>query len=124
MSLCSRTELTALTGTEYDDAIQQEIIDQSDREIKARLALAEISAPSSDDKLKVASLNLSIAGVLTRMRLDGSRPSSLRIGDITITDNLDSAIVEFKNKANEMITSYILTHGTYDRYRWMIWKVN
>ncbi len=122
MSLASRTELAALTGSSLDDAILQEILDQADREISARLALAEISAPSANDTLKAASLNLSIAGVLTRTRLDGSHPSSISVGDISVSDNLDTAILEFKTRSNELIDSYIKTHGIYDRYRFMIRK--
>lgn len=123
MSYATRTELAALTGTSLDDAILSEILDQADREVNARLALAGISAPASDDTLKAASLNLSIAGVLTRTGLDGSHPSGITIGDISVSDNPDTAKVDLRTKANELIDSYIKTHGTYDRYRWTIRKI-
>ncbi len=125
MSFASITELTNLTGSTLSSTVLTEIIGQADREIVARLALAEIGAPGSDDKLKAASLNLSIAGVLTRMRLDGSKPGrSLKIGDISASDDVDAAIAEYTKKAWAAVDSYILTHGTYDRYRFMVRKVN
>lgn len=124
MSYCSETELINLTGSMLSSTVLTEIINQADREIKTKLAQTEISAPASDDKLKAASLNLSIVGILTRMRLDGSKPGSLRIGDISVGDNLDAAIAEFMGRAWASVESYIKTHGTYDRYRWMIRKTN
>lgn len=124
MGYASTTELTNLTGTSLASGVLTEIITQSDREINARLALAEISAPSSDDKLKSASLNLSIAGVLTRMRLDGSKPAKAKIGDIWFEDDIDKAIAELVKRAWAAVDSYILTHGTYDRYRFLVRKVN
>lgn len=124
MSYCTNAELTLLTGTGLSTTIQDAIIAEADREINARLALAEISAPGSDDKLKSASLNLSIVGVLTRMRLDGSKPASIRIGDISASDDIDTAISELQKKAWAAVDSYILTHGTYDRSKWYVRKVN
>ncbi len=125
MNYATRTQLQNLTGTSLDDGILSEIIDQADREIKSRLNLAEISSPSSDDVLTAASLNLSIAGILTRMRIDGSKPGrNLKIGDISASDDVDAAITEYTKRAWAAVDSYILTHGIYDRYRWLIRKVN
>ena len=124
MAYCTNAELTALTGTSLSTDIQGAIIAQADREINARLALAGLSASASDDTLKAASLNLSIAGVMTRLRADGSKPSSLKVGDISMGDNIDAAITELKTRADESITAYIRSNGTYSRDRWYIRKVN
>ena len=124
MAYCTNAELTSLTGTSLTTAVQDAIIDQSDREIKARLALADISAPASDDTLKAASLNLSIAGVFTRLRADGSKPSSLKVGDISMGDNIDAAISELKNRAWESVTAYIRSNGVQSRDKWYLRKVN
>ena len=121
---CSTDELTNLTGTSLSITVQNAIIDQADREIKARLALANISAPASNDTLKAASLNLSIAGIYTRLRADGSKSSSLKVGDISMGDDIDAVIAELKTRADDSITAYIKSNGTLSRDKWYIRKVN
>ena len=100
------------------------LIEASDRQIKAKLARLEVGAPTSDDKLKEASLHLTTAMLLTRYRMDGTKPSSLSLGSFSMSDNVDLAIKELKDYAWELVDSYALTHGTYDRYRWKFRKVN
>jgi len=124
MAYCTSTELTALTGTSLSSSVQDSIIAQADREIKAKLSLAGVSAPTSDDTLKSASLNLSIAGVLIRQMNDGTKPAQFKVGDISVSDNIQKAIEQHTNKAWDLVDMYIETHGSYEQYRWYIRKVN
>ena len=129
---CFYLEKTELFGSKKTHRMTETILKelvrqamhQADREIKARLALADITAPASDDTLKAASLNLSIAGVFTRLRADGSKPSSLKVGDISMGDNIDAAISELKNRAWESVTAYIRSNGVQSRDKWYLRKVN
>lgn len=123
MSYCTTADLVNLTGSTLASSVLQEIIDQADRQIKAALDDAGIGAPSSDDKLKTASLYLSCSILMTRMRLDGSKPSSFRLGDFAISDNIDEAGKQLAAESASLVLAYIRTHGQYDRYRWLIRKV-
>lgn len=124
MALCTTAELINLTGTTYSTTILDEIIAQADRTISSWLSFAGISLPGSDDGLKSASVNLSICGIITRMRLDGTNPASLRIGDISTSDDLDTAITALIDKARESAQAYIKSHGSGDRARYYLRKVN
>ncbi len=124
MSLCTTDELIALTGTTYPTATLTAIIAQADRTVKSWLSFAGLSLPDSDDDLKTASLNLSICGLLTRMRLDGTKPSQIRIGDLSISEYTEDAITALTDNARNFAHAYILSHGSDDRARYYLRKVN
>lgn len=124
MAYCTNAELTALTGTSLSTDILDAIIAQADREINARLSRADISAPASDDILKAASLNISKAGIITHDRMSGAKTSSIKVGDISMSDNFDAAISSLYAKAWESVDSYIKSNGVYSRDRWYLKKVN
>ena len=124
MAYCTNTELTSLTGTGLSTDIQDAIISQADREINARLENAGIGIPSSDDSLKSASLNLSKVGIITYDRMKGNRPSDLKVGEISMSDNLDAAIKKLTEMAWESVDSYISSHGTSTRDKQYLRKVN
>lgn len=106
MTYCTVDEVKNLTGTDLSDAIVESVIEQSDREIDAILRANGISGGNAND-LKAASTKLSIAGVMTRHRMDGTQPSSLSIGDISTSDDINAAIAELKEQAYQMIRSII-----------------
>lgn len=106
MAYCTYTELTALTGTTLSQTIQEAIIAQADREIDGILAKEDVSGVASG-LIKSASLELSIAGVITRHRMDGTMPSSLTEGGFTMSDSLDAAISQHRTLAYKMIQDYI-----------------
>lgn len=124
MAYCTNAELTLLTGTSLSTTIQDAIIAQADREIDARIVRAGLTAPASDDTLKAASLNISKAGIITHDRMSGAKTSSIKVGEISMSDNLDAAITELYDNAWESVDSYIKTNGTYSRDRWYVRKVN
>lgn len=112
MAYCTNAELTLLTGTTLSTAIQDAIIDQSDREIDARLQAEGLTPPVSDDSLKAASLNLSKVGIITHNRMTGTQTKSVKVGDITIQDDHDTQIEELTAKAWASVDAYIAINTT------------
>jgi len=124
MPYCIYPELVNLTGSELTVKELDEIIVQADSEIDACLYEAGLTPPGSDSILKAASLKLSIAGVVTRHRMDGTQPSSLSIGGLSLSDNLDGAITELRNGAKSLIDAYIRKATAALRQSSRIYKVN
>lgn len=108
MTYATATELATLTGSTLPTATLTAILDEADRQIKSRLALAEVSPPATDDKLKSACLSLARIGLIMWGTPD-------KLDNITIT--------ELREDAFASIDSYTLASAT-DRYRWSIRKVN
>ncbi len=105
MSYCTVEDLVAATGSAYDAVTLQALIDRADRQIDARLAVHGLSG--SGGIITEASLSLSISMLLTRMRIDGTKPSSLSIGGLSMSDNIDGAIAALEAKAAQLIESYV-----------------
>ena len=124
MPYCIYPELVNLTGSELTVNELNEIIVQADSEIDGLLYAAGLTPPGSDSILKAASLKLSIAGVVTRHRMDGTQPSSLSIGGLSLSDNLDGAITELRNGAKSLIDAYIRKATAALRQSSRIYKVN
>jgi len=116
MAYCTNTELTAITGTTLSTTIQDAIIAQSDRDIKARIKAADLTPPATDDSLKAASLNLSIAGLITFNRMNTeltrrTQTKSVKFGDVTISDDPDKAIKTLIDRAWASVDAYIASEG-------------
>ena len=107
MAYCTNAELTLLTGTTLSTAIQDAIIAQADRDIGARISAAGLTPPTSDDMLKFASLDLSKVGIITHNRMTGTQTKSVKVGDITIQDDLDVAIKSLLESAWRTVDAYI-----------------
>ncbi|RLD17475.1 MAG: hypothetical protein DRI69_12185 [Bacteroidetes bacterium] len=107
MAYCTNAELTLLTGTTLSTVIQDAIIDQADREINARLEAAGITPPVADDLLKFASIDLSKIGIITHNRMTGAQTKSVKIGDITIQDDLDAEIAALRAHAWKILEGYV-----------------
>lgn len=112
MSYCLYTELANLTGSSLAQAVLEAIIAQSDREIDAKLRRAGITGANTDD-LKAVSLEYSIAGVFTRYRLDGTKPASLSMGGLSMSDNIDSAIAEHRSTGDMLLEGIIKKNRSY-----------
>ena len=124
MSYCNTEELANLTGSSLSVMVLQEIIDQVDRQIQGRLLMMDVSAPTSDDTLKAASLDLAKIGVYTHPDSD-QVSSSVRLGDITIKRvDLETVIADLSKQAWQSVDDYILRHGQHDTSRFYIRKVN
>jgi len=105
MSYCSTVDLVNATGAAYDTTTLQALIDRADRQIDARLRAARVAG--SGDAIREASLSLSIAMLLTRMRMDGTKPASLSLGGLSMSDNIDQAIKELQDRAWELVDEHI-----------------
>jgi len=114
MSYCSTAELVSATGATYDAAVLQALIDRADRQITARLNAARVTG--SGDAIKEASLSLSISMLLTRMRMDGTKPASLSMGGLSMSDNIDQAIRELESRAWELVQDHIAYSSPSRRY--------
>lgn len=112
MAYSNHVELTALTGTTLSIDVQTAIIAQADREIDAKLYMAGLTPPGSDDMLKAASLNLSKVGIITHNRMIGAQTNSTQVGDIAIGDNLDMQIKELTAKAWASVVAYVVANST------------
>lgn len=112
MAYSTHTELVSLTGSALTQTELEAIIAQADREIDAVLRIAGISGATSGD-LKAASLEYAIAGVFTRYRLDGTKPASLSVGGLSMSDNIDSAIDEHRKKGDEILNGIIRSKRNY-----------
>lgn len=108
MAYCTNADLTLLTGTTLSTTVQDAIILQADNEINGLIYAAGLTPPGADNTLKAASLKLSSAGVMTRARMDGSRPSTLTVGEYTSSDNIDQSITELRTAALVLVDSYIV----------------
>ena len=120
MSYCTVSELSAVTGTDLSDAILGHIIALADLEISAVLRANGISSSNTND-LKVASLKLSIAGVITRHRMDGTMPDQLSVGQMSIGNNADAAIQELRSDAYTILRGVIASNRS---WRNIVRKVN
>lgn len=107
MAYCSSTELTLLTGTTLSTTIQDAIIGQSDRLIQTRIYAAHLTPPTSNDMLKGASLDLSKIGIITHNRMTGTQTKSVKVGDITVADDLDMQIKALTGAAWAAVDAYI-----------------
>jgi len=107
VTYCTTAELVALTGSTLDPTtVLAPIIEQAEREIDTKLARFSLSG-SPTSGIKAACLKLSIAGLLTRYRLDGTQPSSIKMGDYASSDNIDQAIAQLTAEAWELVDDYI-----------------
>lgn len=124
MAYTTNAKLTLLTGTALSTTIQDAILAQADREIDAKLYEAGLTPPGSDATLEAASLDLGIAGVFTRHRMDGTQPDSLRVGEVSSSDDIDAAITELKDRAMRLVDAYIAKAQAATRLSSRIYKVN
>ncbi len=112
MAYCTNAELTLLTGTPLSTAIQDAIIAHSDRKIKTRIKTAGLTPPATDEDLKAASIDLSKVGIITHNRMTGTQTKSVKVGDITIQDDLDVQIKALTEAAWAAVDAYITTNST------------
>lgn len=128
-SYCTYAEVLAMTGTAYPQVTVEAIIVLADKELNAMLAAKGIAAAYTDTGLQEAGLNLTMARVLTRMRMDGTKPNTLTLGGLTMSDSVDKAIEGHRtvaaiverlgyDTAREAIAEIINTVGEWDGRIW------
>lgn len=96
-----------MTGTAYPQATVEAIIVLADKELNAMLAAKGFAAAYADIGLQEAGLNLALARLLTRMRMDGTKPTSLSLPNgLTMSDSVDKAIEGHQRKAESLVYAY------------------
>lgn len=105
-SYCTYAEVLAMTGTAYPQVTVESIIVLADKELNARLAALGHTAAYTDVGLQEAGLNLTLARLLTRMRMDGTKPDMLTMGGLTMKDGVDAAIAGHRAAADVLIAAY------------------
>ena len=107
MAYCTNADISLLTGTTLSAVIQDAIIDQSDRKIRTRIKMAGLTPPASDDDLKTASIDLSHARIIRWNQTNGIQTKSVKVGDITIQDDPEAAIILLTESAWESVDGYV-----------------
>lgn len=105
MTYCTTAELVLLTGSALPTATLTAIVEQGDREIDTYLAPYGVAADAS--ACKSASLELAKAGILDRMRLDGTQPDQSTEGDYSQTVQIESAIKRHRAAAFDLLDRYV-----------------
>lgn len=113
---CTITEFVNLTGSDEDDDTLREIIGQATNEMNLRLEMdGVVVSQATDAGLRAICLKKSIAGLLTRYRLDGTRSGSANVDGIVTGDNIGQAIQQYTDEAEQMLKAYIKSHLPSDR---------
>jgi len=105
MTYCTTAEVVNLTGSALTTAVLTAVIEQGDREIDTYLAQYGVGADAS--ACKSASLELAKAGILDRMRLDGTQPDQSTEGDYSQTTNIETAIRRHREAAFGILDRYV-----------------
>lgn len=105
MTYCTTAELVNLSGSTLSTTILTAVIEQGDREIDTYLAPYGVGADAS--ACTSASLELAKAGILDRMRLDGTQPDQSTEGDYSQTVQIESAIKRHRAAAFAILDRYV-----------------
>jgi len=112
-SYITYTTLENITGSGLGQTILEDLIDMAEADVGLWLTELGGTADTSSTALKNAVKLLSISYLMTRMRMDGTKPASLNLGDIAMSDNIDAAKAELEAKARRTVESYC-NGDTYD----------
>ena len=106
MAYCTNEKLTSLTGTSLSTAVQDAIIDQSDRKINAKLRTEGLTPPDADDDLKAASLDLSYVAVLTHPTNPDS-VTHVQLETIDVTRAWEARLADHTKSAWASVDAYV-----------------
>jgi hypothetical protein len=109
-SLNNTDELVTRTGSKLDEQTLQDILDDASIEVAAYLLPYGLS--SSGDQCKLAEMKYAQAGLMTRMRFDGTKPASLSISGFSSSDNIDQAISGLIKQAEDVLERYVQSQTT------------
>jgi hypothetical protein len=104
-SLNTVVDFTNFTGSNIADAVKQDILDEAYRQTTAYLKPYGLSP--SGDECKSAERKYAQAELMTRLRLDGSKPASLSMGGFSSSDNIDQAISGLIKQAEDILEKYV-----------------
>jgi hypothetical protein len=115
-------DLQAITGSTNERLVLGRVIENTTQEVFQYLNKAGVSG--SGNVIKAATLKLATADLMTRWRMDGSKPQSLTIGVISMKDDNDGAIANLRQEAWELLHRYVMSTSQFSRYRWRIRRGN
>lgn len=118
--LCSADDMTAITGTTHQRTVIGSIIEDASRDV-TQFILANGLSTVAGYAQRNACIKLSVAYLLTRYRMDGTKPASLSIGGISMSDNIDTAIMTLTKEAYDILNSAGKIRRTWQT---MVRKVN
>jgi hypothetical protein len=111
MAYCTYEEVQLEAGTACGTATTANItslIARSDAEIADFLAEKGVTAPTSDTRLKTASIYLTIAKIKRRQAHELSRPNSLSLGgDISFSTSPEAEIAALEARAIKAVNKYV-----------------
>jgi len=109
MGYSTYDDVVALTGTSLTQAEVEKLIEVADEEINSVLSREGISINTSSPPTQIylASLYLSSALVLERQRTDITMPDSMRLGDLSVSLELEKHIQSYRKMAKETLAQYI-----------------
>ena len=106
-------ELVSATGTAMQRIPLARMCERVSRHISSRLNRAGLSNDYTADALRTAALDLAVVDLLTRYRMDGTKPPSLTLGQFSMSDDIDAAIAGLKDEAADLIQDHIKRNRTY-----------
>jgi hypothetical protein len=97
-------EVLALSGTALPQATVESMIAAADRDVNTYCAAQGVSVDATNSAIVSASINYTMAYILTRGRMDGTREvTSL---DYTDKTPIDNAIKTYRDTADELLQRY------------------
>jgi hypothetical protein len=104
---CAYTDLQYLTGSTLSQTILEAIITQAESKLDGMFKQANVTGVAGNATCQAAALELSIAGLLTRGRMDGTKPASIHMGDLSMSDDIDAAIAYHMGEAKRLVELYV-----------------
>jgi hypothetical protein len=102
---CSVEDLMNATSSTIGRVPLALIVEDATRIVKSKLLLYGMVG-AAGTAVQAATLNYAVVGLLTRYRMDGTKPASLSIGEFSASDTIDSMIIELKQRADKLIKEY------------------
>ena len=121
---CSIEDVQNMTDTELSRVNLGIIVEDATKRVMSKLLLYGISG-GSGDQISAATLNLALVGVLTRYRIDGTKPASVTVDGKSSSDNVDQNIATLEARADQLIQDYVkYLSRTNPQYSRRVVKVN
>jgi len=107
MAYSAYTDIQNATGTTLSQSILESFIARADRQIDAWLKQKYETGTAGNDILKEASIELAQAFLIFRGTTDSSRPRSLSIGDLQMSNDPMQEIEYHTTAAKALVDAYI-----------------
>jgi hypothetical protein len=99
------------------------MVESGTKWVKAKLQQYGLAGCHTDEP-SLAALYMSIVQLLLRYRMDGTKPQSLSMGGLSMSDDIDGAIESLVKNADRLCNEYVKRNATISRFRKYMIKVN